>query len=368
MTQGPYDLNKEVFRKNNFDLIRIFAATQVLIGHSIVHLNLPNKQLWWIILNNFPGVPIFFVTSGFLISASFEKSNSLKIYVQNRLLRILPGFWTMLLVTVVIIVILGFNFFQLAGFKWILLQFASIIYTPAFLAGFGTHSYNGALWTIPIELQFYFVLPIIYYLQKVFQKRNSIFEIAFVVFLLAYLLYLAVFGINLLSNFDVGAFNEEIRGNFMENVIWHTFIPHIHLFLLGVLCYKYKIYAKNLIKGKGLYWLVAYVLLALFLPNMVILKVLLKLLLGVTTISCAYTLPYLSSKILKADISYGVYIYHRLVINLFVQFGYTKSWIYLLLVLVIAYSLGYISWTFVESKFIKLKKKSLMAKNETEAY
>ena len=368
MTQSTYDLNKEAFRKNNFDLIRIFAATQVLIGHSITHLNLPNNHLWWIVLSNFPGVPIFFVTSGFLISASFEKSNSLKIYIQNRLLRILPGFWTMLLVTVVIIVILGFNFFQFAGFKWLLLQFASIVYTPPFLRGFGTHSYNGALWTIPIELQFYFMLPVIYYLQKILQKRNSFFEITFVIFLLAYFLYLSIFGVNLLSNFDVSAFNEEIRGNLIENILWHTFIPHFHLFLLGVLCYKYKIYANKFIKGKGLYWLAAYILLALFLPNMVILKVLLKLLLGIATISCAYTLPYLSSKLLKVDISYGVYIYHRLVINLFVQFGYTKHWIYLLLVLVIAYSLGYISWTFVESRFIKLKKKSLIVKNEVEAY
>lgn len=42
----------------------------------------------------FPGVPIFFFISGFLISKSFEENSVLKEYALNRILRIYPGLLT----------------------------------------------------------------------------------------------------------------------------------------------------------------------------------------------------------------------------------------------------------------------------------
>ena len=39
----------------------------------------------------FPGVPIFFFISGFLISKSFEKNSVVREYALNRFLRIYPG-------------------------------------------------------------------------------------------------------------------------------------------------------------------------------------------------------------------------------------------------------------------------------------
>lgn len=50
-------------RPNNFDLVRLVAAMQVVIHHSIEHLELAGFSgfLAWIvfILRMFPGVPIF---------------------------------------------------------------------------------------------------------------------------------------------------------------------------------------------------------------------------------------------------------------------------------------------------------------------
>lgn len=48
---------------NNFDLIRLFAASQVMVGHAVAHMKLPFPVFAEYLLNAFPGVPIFFVVS-----------------------------------------------------------------------------------------------------------------------------------------------------------------------------------------------------------------------------------------------------------------------------------------------------------------
>jgi len=71
------------FGLNNFDLLRILAATQVLYFHTIFHLKI-DAPSWTLVFQYFPGVPIFFVISGYLVSASYERSESLMRYFWNR--------------------------------------------------------------------------------------------------------------------------------------------------------------------------------------------------------------------------------------------------------------------------------------------
>ena len=65
---------------NNFDLIRLFAATQVAISHISSHLEIAIPGLSF--LSYFPGVPIFFFISGYLIYQSFAnlKEGRYKIF------------------------------------------------------------------------------------------------------------------------------------------------------------------------------------------------------------------------------------------------------------------------------------------------
>src|SRR4051794_31062121 len=93
---------KSMFRNNNFDLLRLFAATEVLFSHSYWHFEMPDP-IWLTYLHNFPGIPIFFVISGFLISASYERKSDLKNYVRNRALRIYPALWFCIILTVLVI-------------------------------------------------------------------------------------------------------------------------------------------------------------------------------------------------------------------------------------------------------------------------
>src|SRR5258705_3893127 len=133
------------FGLNNFDLLRILAATQVLYFHTIFHLKI-DAPSWTLVFHYFPGVPIFFVISGYLVSASYERSENLMRYFWNRFLRIYPGLWGCLFLTVIVAVCFGVNILHLRGGAWIMAQMAGIIFTPDFLAHFGFGSYNGSLW------------------------------------------------------------------------------------------------------------------------------------------------------------------------------------------------------------------------------
>ena len=81
--------------RNNFDLIRLFAASQVAITHTASHLGVENSVLS--ILSMFPGVPIFFFVSGYLIYGSYEQSsknpNTNFNFFMKRFLRLYPALW-----------------------------------------------------------------------------------------------------------------------------------------------------------------------------------------------------------------------------------------------------------------------------------
>ncbi len=66
--------------ENNFDLIRLLAALQVLLGHGINHLQILGYEHILNAISFFHGVIIFFVISGFLITRSYIT----KKYQKNR--------------------------------------------------------------------------------------------------------------------------------------------------------------------------------------------------------------------------------------------------------------------------------------------
>src|SRR3954453_14527498 len=94
---------------NNFDLIRLLAALQVLYVHAVGWLKLPNIPFpWRWPLALFPGVAVFFVISGFLVTRSFLDSRSGTLgYFTRRALRIYPGLWVHFVVILLMLTIAG---------------------------------------------------------------------------------------------------------------------------------------------------------------------------------------------------------------------------------------------------------------------
>jgi peptidoglycan/LPS O-acetylase OafA/YrhL len=332
------------FKVNNFDLLRLFAATQVIVDHYFQHLNIKISDFSKDLLYLFPGVPVFFVISGYLISASYERNNNLSVYFKNRALRIFPGLWGCLFITIITISLTGVSFLNNQTIVWLPTQLAGIIYTPGFLANYGFGSYNGSLWTIPIELQFYILLPICYFLIPK-SKTNYWFYGLLLIFLIL--------------NF---AYNISHFTDLTAKLLRYSFIPHFYLFLTGVILQRLKIYQSSLIYNKAMYWVTGYVLFSLLLPGFIIPSIFLlvkNLLLTFCILSMAYTLPTMASKLLRTnDISYGIYIYHGLIITVLVQLkltGYENIYI----IIGLTYLMAYLSWIFIEKPFIKRKERTI---------
>lgn len=346
------------FKVNNFDLIRIVTAMLVLINHSLSHLELETPGFYTVI-QQFPRVPMFFVMSGYLLSASFERNSDLKNYFTNRLLRIYPGLWACLILTVIVFAIVGVDFFNKEALPWFFTQLLGVIWTPSFLDDFGFGSYNGSLWTIVVELQFYLALPIIYFIGTIFsekwirdkKKANLYFYILFgVSFLLA---------ISLKWYFNDG---DNVKSS-VEKSLRYSILPHAYIFMSGILLQRWKIYKSDIIHGKGLYWAVGYLAFVYLTPNNDAKNIIQLLILAPCTIAIAYSLPGVATKYLKnCDLSYGVFMYHGMILTVLVEFGLTGSYYYMLFVAVASFILAYLSYTYVETPAMALAKKKNKAR------
>ena len=101
-------------RNNLFDLVRLYAAVQVLLVHGQVHLGLKWPS-WLMQCFSLPGVPLFFSISGFLVGLSWLRlQNQWRIYAWHRGLRIFPALWFCLLFTLLILIAAGKTGFLLS--------------------------------------------------------------------------------------------------------------------------------------------------------------------------------------------------------------------------------------------------------------
>ena len=59
------------------------------------------------------------------------------------------------------------------------------------------------------------------------------------------------------------------------------------------------------------------------------------------------------------DLSYSVYLYHMLVVQILISLGFSGSlWLYLIVV-VVTFAIACVSWNFIEKPALKLKQKRL---------
>lgn len=357
-------------RQNNFDLIRLFAALQVLIYHLLNHFNLIDSIPYLsIILNQFPGVPIFFFISGFLITASFNKPNTtLKTFFTNRALRIYPALWVCLFFTIIMLLFFEeIEFTNPKFYLWVLGQLTFFQhYSPAIFDNWGAGNPNGSLWSIVVELQFYLILPFIcMFLNKLGTIKKINFSIS-LIFLIFYLFNHIVHAKIVDPESQFYLLNKPDL-LFLLRVLSTTIIWNIFYFMVGVFFfYNYK-NLKILFVQKFIIWLPIYLIyICILIVNLNkyispdadnIYSFIELILLAFLTFSAAFSYTSLSEKLLKHnDISYGIYIYHMPVINTILALNIKGTLFKLLISSIIVINLAIFSWIFVEKKAIALKK------------
>ena len=77
---------------------------------------------------------------------------------------------------------------------------------------------------------------------------------------------------------------------------------------------------------------------------------------GATVFSLgAHSRPVAGMLLRGWDLSYGLYVFHMLVVNTFIALGLQGSWTYVFLIIGIALSIAALSWKFVERPSIRMK-------------
>lgn len=158
-------------RRNSLDLLRLLFAALVAVSHGIVMHT--GSQPWFgsSNLGDF-GLDGFFILSGFLVTRSFCTLGSPARYLWHRFLRIMPGFWVCLAVTALLAapvaaLLQGLPattpFTSEPSALQYLLGNAALVITRYDIAGILAHnpngdSFNGALWTLAFEAGCYLVV------------------------------------------------------------------------------------------------------------------------------------------------------------------------------------------------------------------
>lgn len=361
-------LKSDISRNNNFDLIRLFAAVQVVLWHGAGHMRLPSSQRFISFLDLIPGVPIFFFLSGMLVTYSLSSSGSLTSFYMKRVRRVFPALWVSFFVSLGILI----AFHQVTPYElrlpafwfWVTTQLSFFqFYNPAFFRDFATGVVNGSLWTISVEIGFYLILPLLPLLVnrvKVSGSRRRVLLQVVVVagFILSY------------SLFSLMAKLGNMSGSGPKAALWvrllnQTFVPHFWLFGLGILAYIHYTPLKTWLVKWSIALFAAYFLIGFLFQYLGWMELPFPLLLTRVWLCAvifglgASPIPLAATLLHGWDLSYGLYVFHMLVMNSAIALGYTGSWLNWACVLVISLILSALSWNFVERPSIRMKTSSI---------
>lgn len=348
-------------RENNINLLRLVAATQVMLGHVLTltpgaHLVTFNHLLGYL-----PGVPIFFFLSGFLITGSWTRHSDLREYALHRVLRIYPALWVALVVSSMALLILySVPVSQHCGIfaMWILAQCSLLqSWNPEFLRGYGTGVVNGSLWTIPLELLFYAATPGLLLLGERLSRPALVVAAAMLISAIFYALFICIPS----HSPSTPLFVKVMTLSPLAAITWFW------MFGFGMIANLFRAQLVPLaVKSIGPLFL--FFLLAAICAHLTPLPGILQahgndlgvvnfLALAGLVLGFAFGFPGLSRCLIGGmDASYGLYIYHMLVLNVMLTTGHTGDGTAALTILV-AFGLAGLSWSFVEHPALQAKKR-----------
>ena len=346
-TKAPECFKNTVAKSNNLNFLRLLLAYTVVVFHSMSLSG--NKYPLAKLFNGHIAVCCFFIISGFLIINSFWASNSLKEYIIKRCRRLLPAYFVVIISCILFLSLLSnlsvteyFKSKQLIKYFFSNIFFMNFLQPslPGVFSENNSQAINGSLWTIKLEIGFYLIVPIIAFIiyKLKTKKRINIF-----------LAFLYIFGY--VYNFLCLYISKKYKNQFIEELA-HQLPGYIQYFSVGMFCtLNYGLFNKygKYLAVPGIITLIAYYI---GIPGN---TYLLPIGLGFIVMFIGFNFSILNNIGKVGDYSYGVYIYHFPIIQIFVSFGYfsINKYIALLVILGTVFSISYVSWHFMEKKILR---------------
>lgn len=333
-------------RNNCFDFLRFVFAFVVVCGHLIVISGIPEIQCFKPFFNTYLAVLGFFVISGFLIHQSYLHSHSITHYFSKRAKRLLPAYWIVILGCALGLFFLSDlsyqkYFFSADWWKYLgaNLSFLNSLH-PSLPGVFNNHfvndnSVNPALWTLKIEVAFYFCVPLFVWLQRKSKRPWILFII----------LYIGAVAYD--NVFTTLATQQDST---LLSLLSHQLPAYLSYFAIGMALSTYLewflINKNKLILPALLVFAVEFYLgVSFFTP----------LAYGIMVIWCAYSLEALNQFAKYGDISYGIYIYHAPILKVLLTLGFFATnplWMTIPCYLILVSTIGLLSWHLVEKIFL----------------
>jgi len=333
--------------KNNLDFLRFIAASAVLYSHSYPLYGYGKPDLFVRLTGHLDtlggfSVSIFFIISGFLITASWQRKPDLIQYFKNRLLRIIPALFVVVILTIFVLGPLvtqlsvqeyfsssaTYKYFLNAGMLTVSTQLPGVfVDNPIALV------VNGSLWTLPVEFFMYMVVAFLGVLGLISKKT------------LPYILLITLFVFMHMVHSKM-----HIMGG---SIPVYYAAKHAISFISGMLIF---IYFKNI--SFSFHWFIFFLAATLIALHT-------KYAVTVIMITLPYMVIFLAFSNLGkihnfgkyGDFSYGLYIYAFPVQQLCAQYfkGENMFIYYMFACYAITFLLAFLSWHLVEKHALKLK-------------
>jgi len=332
-------------KQNNFNFLRFFFAFIVVIGHLIIISKNEELQVFSPYFNTYISVTAFFCISGFLIARSYLNSQSQKSYFIKRAARLLPAYSFVIIVGAFSLSVIStysfFDYFTHPQFlKYIIanlsfLNFIEPSLPGVFLRDGISNPVNGALWTLKVEVSFYLVIPmLLFFIEKIKRK---------------YLAFIAIYVCSIVYKYSFDYFSE-ISGNEIYIMLGRQLPGFMSYFISGI---ALNYYFQQFLKNKN--WLLLLGVAIYITEHYLGIEILSPAALSLIVFSIAFSFRQLNSFTKYGDISYGIYIFHCIIINTAVNFGYFENYnpysVSVIIIMIILLT-GFVSWHFIEKPFI----------------
>lgn len=340
------------FRDNNFDFMRLLLAVLVLYSHSFVlGQGLNSQDLFSKLSNNqISGgdlaVDGFFIISGFLVTSSLMRSNSIWSYLRKRILRVYPGFVCVSLLTICLVMPMSsghlvgaYRLGPLPFALWRIVSLSDLKVIGAFSSNPFPDVINGSLWTIRFEFSCYLGLAVLGACGVLRRRRVCL------------LFFLCLLAISLGITFSGLTQCQHGQSCAARVNNWTFLMRLLPTYFAGVVGYLYR--DKLVITTWRTLAAFAFVTVALYIPHGVLIAIPIfgAYLLFAFAFSRAIRLNHFGR---YGDFSYGTYLYAFPIQQpVMLRFGHPVNWLFLCLISIpLTIVVAAASWHLLEKRFL----------------